>query len=109
MESTCYEKYRYLDVTVEEATGVALIEMVHPRYEPRGHWEMAQIWLDIDNDPRVRASVFTWRVPPGEPLGIHTRADVAPYRSTDDPAGRYSFWQQSIKEARDSIQRLLDS
>lgn len=109
MDHPDYDKYRYLDITVDEETGVALIEMVHPRYEPRGHWEMAQIWLDIDADPRVRASVYTWKVPPGEPLGVHTRADVAPYNETDDPAYRYSFWQQSIKEARDSIKNLLDS
>jgi enoyl-CoA hydratase len=105
-----YDKYRYLDVTVEEDTGVAIIEMTHPRYEPRGHWEMSNIWLDIDDDPRVRACVWTWAVPPTkEPLGAHTRSDMQPWNPTDDPAGRYSLWQQSIKEARDSVNRLLDS
>ena len=55
-------KYRFLKVDVG-ADGVALVTLNRPEKlnatNITMHWEMGEIWRDVDNDPRILASVVT--------------------------------------------------
>jgi enoyl-CoA hydratase len=55
-------------------------------------------------------SVLTWAIPPRkEPPAAHYPDAYAPWVPTDDPATRFSLWQQLISEARDGIERVVNS
>jgi len=56
-----YSRYQHL--TIEVNDGVALVTMNRPEFynatNNRMHWELTQIWPDIDRDPDVRIAVVT--------------------------------------------------
>lgn len=56
-----YNEYRHLQIAVED--GVALVTINRPDVfnatNNRLHWELTQIWGDIDRDPAVRVAVVT--------------------------------------------------
>jgi enoyl-CoA hydratase len=97
-----YSEYRYLRISVSE--GIARVEISHPTYDARGHWEIAQVWLDLDADPDVRVALLTWADPPdAEPLSLYRTPPVdAP------PAERFAVFQQRVKEARDIVYNIMN-
>ncbi|MGH2588490.1 MAG: enoyl-CoA hydratase/isomerase family protein, partial [Dehalococcoidia bacterium] len=56
-----YTDYQHLQIEVED--GVALVTINRPEVynatNDRLHWELTQIWPDIDRDPAVRVAVIT--------------------------------------------------
>jgi enoyl-CoA hydratase len=103
-----YEEYRYLNVTIDN--GVALVEISHPDYDSRGHWEMSHIWADVEDDPDVRVVVLTWADPPQEKeRGPHIPKQYEPWGDTDVPGERFSYWQQVIREAGDILRGVMNS
>ena len=56
-----YDEYQYLQIDVND--GVALVTINRPEVynatNNRLHWELTQIWPDIDRDPAVRVAVIT--------------------------------------------------
>ena len=56
-----YSRYQHL--TIDVSDGVALVTMNRPEFynatNDRMHWELTQIWPDIDRDPDVRIAVVT--------------------------------------------------
>lgn len=56
-----YNQYQHLVVDIQD--GVALVTINRPEFynatNNRLHWELTQIWPDIDRDPTVRAAVVT--------------------------------------------------
>jgi enoyl-CoA hydratase len=91
---------------------VALIEATHPEYDLEGnHWELANIWRDIESDRNVRSAVYTWAVPPSSPGRDHMPEHIIPWNPKLDPDERaksLAAWLQLMKEARDTINNLLD-
>src|SRR5579885_2082220 len=56
-----YNRYQHLTVAVQD--GIALVTLNRPEAlnatNNRLHWELTQIWGDIDRDPDVRVAVVT--------------------------------------------------
>jgi enoyl-CoA hydratase len=105
-----YSHYDYLDITVDD--GVALVEISHPQYSQRGHYEVNGIWHDLDRDPDVRSVLLTWAIPPSKlpPTGKDWfPPEMGPEAAAADPAKWWSRWQWSPKEARDGINAVLNS
>lgn len=56
-----YRDYQFLNIAIDD--GVALVTINRPEVfnatNNRLHWELTQIWPDIDRDPHVRVAVVT--------------------------------------------------
>ncbi|MDO8672853.1 MAG: enoyl-CoA hydratase-related protein [Dehalococcoidia bacterium] len=80
-----YENYKYLQVEVNE--GIALITInrleYNNGYDYAGHYEMTQIWNDIDHDPDVRVAVIT---------GAGTKSFCDPRPVKGEEAGPLKHW-----------------
>jgi len=108
VDLTAYEDFTYLDITVDD--GVALVEITHPEYNMRGHYELNAIWHLIERDPQVRATLLTWAVPPSkEPPAPHYPAELGPEAREADPGQWWADWQWPIREAREGTRNVLDS
>lgn len=106
-----YERFQYLSVSIDD--GVAVIEAAHAQYDvERSHWELAEIWKEIDADRDVRSCLFTWAVPPKGAPRPHIERQTAPWVPKTDPlerAEQFSVWMQLMREARDAIDNVLNS
>jgi enoyl-CoA hydratase len=103
-----YSRYQHLTVAVED--GVALVTLNRPEVfnatNNRLHWELTQIWPDIDHDPDVRVAVVT---------GAGDRAfsaggDLADIEERDalPPAERFDAILGVMKEAREIVYSIVN-
>ena len=65
-----------------------------------GHWELAEIWRDIDKDESVRAVVLR-----GEGLGFSGGGDLA---LVQDMASDFAVRSRVWKEARDLVYNVIN-
>jgi enoyl-CoA hydratase len=95
-----YDHYEYLSVAVDD--GLAEITIQHPHYDSRGHWELGQIWRDIDDDIDVRAALLLWKDPPAkEPVG-----ELLPGAAMPNPQ-RFAVLNQRFREARAAVENVI--
>jgi enoyl-CoA hydratase len=103
-----YTEYRHLQIAVED--GVALVTIDRPEVynatNDRLHWELTQIWGDIDRDPAVRVAVVT---------GAGDRAFSAggdlndlEARNALPAAERFDAIVDLMKEAREVVYSLVN-
>jgi enoyl-CoA hydratase len=103
-----YSRYQYLDVAVDD--GVALVTINRPEVfnatNDRLHWELTQVWPDIDRDPDVRVAVVTGAgdrafSAGGDLSGIEERGAL--------PAEeRYEAYMRVMKEAHDVVYTIVN-
>lgn len=103
-----YSRYQHLLVEVKD--GIALVTLNRPEAfnatDNRMHWELTQIWPDIDSDPEVRIAVVT---------GAGDRAfsaggDLSDLEARNDlPAEeRFEAISGLVKEARDVVYTIVN-
>lgn len=103
-----YDEYRHLLVEIEN--GVAKVTINRPDVynatNDRLHWELTQIWTDIDRDPAVRVAVVT---------GAGDRAfsaggdlDDIERRGALPPEQRYEALSVLLKEAQAVVYSLVN-
>jgi enoyl-CoA hydratase len=103
-----YHEYQHLDIEVTD--GVALVTINRPEVfnatNDRLHWELTQIWPDIDRDPKVRVAVVT---------GAGDRAfsaggDLSDIEDRDNlPAEeRFDAYMRVMKEAQEVVYTIVN-
>jgi enoyl-CoA hydratase len=103
-----YSEYQHL--TIEVTDGVALVTINRPEVfnatNDRLHWELTQIWPDIDRDPKVRVAVVT---------GAGDRAfsaggDLSDIEDRDNlPAEeRFDAYMRVMKEAQEVVYTIVN-
>ena len=103
-----YREYQHLNIEVTD--GVALVTINRPEVfnatNDRLHWELTQIWPDIDRDPRVRVAVVT---------GAGDRAfsaggDLSDIEDRDNlPAEeRFESYMRVMKEAQEVVYTIVN-
>ncbi|HLZ68398.1 MAG TPA: enoyl-CoA hydratase/isomerase family protein [Dehalococcoidia bacterium] len=103
-----YDEYQFLKIAVED--GIALITINRPEFynatNNRLHWELTQIWPDIDNDPTVRVAVVTGAgdqaFSAGGDLGDLEARDTLPANE------RYEAIVALAKEARELVYTIVN-
>lgn len=107
MDLTSYDEFIYLDVSIDD--GVAFIEVTNPEYNMRGHYELNAIWHLLERDPMVRATLFTWAVPPSkDPPAPHYPPELGSDAREADPGQWWADWQWPIREAREGARTIID-
>ncbi|MFA5522069.1 MAG: enoyl-CoA hydratase/isomerase family protein [Castellaniella sp.] len=98
-----YERYERLAFD-RPAPGVLRITMKSPlkmgAMDARMHYEVAQIWRDVDADPQTNVVIFT-----GEGKTFSAGGDLNHERKVCDD---YTLRMQAMKEARDLVTNMLD-
>ncbi len=103
-----YSEYQFLTIAVDD--GIALVTINRPDFynatNNRLHWELTQIWTDIDNDPAVRVAVVTGA---GE-QAFSAGGDLGDLEERDKlPANeRYEAIVALAKEARDLVYTIVN-
>jgi len=103
-----YREYQHL--TFDIADGVAVVTLNRPEVynatNDRLHWELTQVWADLDRDPAVRVAVVT---------GAGDRAfsaggdlDDLEQRNTLPAAERQEAVLRLMKEARDLVYAMVN-
>jgi enoyl-CoA hydratase len=98
-----YSRYRYLRIEVKD--GVAEIALKQREYDARGHWEICEIFRDLDQDTSVRGSLFYWADPVEE---YDLQYDIFPAAGLD-PTERFALYVQGMREAREGINNVINS
>ncbi len=97
-----YSEYQHL--MVERSDGVALLTMNRPEVmnatNARLHYELSRIWVDLGNDPEVRAAVIT-----GAGNAFSAGGD---FDLIEDSLGNPELIGRTIKEAGDIVYNLLN-
>ena len=103
-----YSEYQHLTIAIDG--GVALVTINRPEFfnatNDRLHWELTQIWTDIDKDPAVRIAVVTGAgeaaFSAGGDLGDLEARDALP------TAERFEAILALMKEARDLVMTIVE-
>jgi enoyl-CoA hydratase len=98
-----FSRYRYLRVEIEG--GIASVRVRRPEYDARGHWEICEVFRDLELDTRVKSTLFYWADPPET---YDTEGDIYAAPSLDS-AERYALYAQGFKETRDGIYSIIQS
>jgi enoyl-CoA hydratase len=101
--SVDYGEYRYLRVEVTD--GIAEVVLKQRDYDARGHWEICEIFRDLDMDTAVRASLVYF-ADPLEPYDLQW--DIFPEAHLD-PSERFTLYVQGMREAREGLNNIIDS
>ena len=101
-----YTRYQTLSITRRGAEGAVLdIQMRAqngklPTAGHDGHWELSEIWRDIDKDDSVRCAVLR-----GEGMGFSGGGDLA---LVQDMASDFAVRTRVWKEARDLVYNVIN-
>ena len=97
-----YSRYQHL--LVERQDGVALLTMNRPEVmnatNAQLHYELSRIWVDLGNDPQVRAAVIT-----GAGNAFSAGGD---FDLIEESLGNAEIIGRTIKEAGDIVYNLLN-
>lgn len=102
-----YSSYQHLIVEVKD--GIALITLNRPEVlnatNERLHWELTQIWRDIDQDPDVRAAVVT-----GAGRAFSAGGDLGDIERRSQLSKAEAFQEQMriFREMREIVYTLID-
>lgn len=103
-----YSRYQHLMVEVKD--GIALVTLNRPEAfnatDNRMHWELTQIWPDIDNDPAVRIAVVTGAGDKAFSAG----GDLSDLEVRNDlpPEERFEQITALAKEAREVVYTIIN-
>jgi enoyl-CoA hydratase len=98
-----FSEYRYLRIEITD--GIAEVTIKRPDYDARGHWEICEIFRDLDLDTSVRAVLLSWANPPEE---YDSKFDVFPAADLD-PGERFALYTQGFREAREGVYNVINS
>jgi enoyl-CoA hydratase len=103
-----YGEYQHLVVEIG-GDGVALVTLDRPESlnatNNRLHWELTQIWRDIDNDASVRVAVVTGR---GRAFSAGGDLDDLAERAQLPSEARFEAIVALMKEARELVYSMVD-
>jgi enoyl-CoA hydratase len=103
-----YREYQHLNIEVDG--GVALVTINRPEVfnatNDRLHWELTQIWGDIDRDPAARVAVVTGAGDRAFSAGGDLN-DIAE-RDKLPAAERFDAYMRVMKEAQDLVYSIVN-
>jgi enoyl-CoA hydratase len=98
-----YEEYQHL-LFEQQPNGVVFITINRPEVmnatNARLHWELTQVWLTIDADPRARVALIT-----GAGKAFSAGGDLS---LVEDMAGNVEAAARTMREASDLVYNLIN-
>jgi enoyl-CoA hydratase len=104
-----YDEYQHLLIEVED--GIARVTLNRPEVynatNDRLHWELTQVWPDLDRDPAVRVSVVTGAgdrafSAGGDLNGVQARGELAAEE-------RFDALMRVMKEAQELVYSIVNA